>query len=113
MEQFYTKKLELARKELELARKELELARKELELARKELELARKELELELKEKKVQLDTDSSKNHDTPQLIKDLYDIFYAEPPLSDEEKTRRVKILTKLNKRRTEERDGATVGRL
>ena len=53
--------------------------------------------------KKVELDTDSSEGH-AKQLMKDLYDVFYAEPPLSDEEQKRRLKIIAKWHVTHTQE---------
>ena len=89
----------------------MELARKELELERKELELVRgKKAQLvDLIEQKVHksfektTNTDSSENHETPQLMKDLYAIFLDEPALSSEEKDCLLKSLIILNKRRSE----------
>ena len=126
---------------MELARKELELALKELELKQKELELEQKEKraqldtyssesqndlydsfddEEEMRRVKIsakfnkgrQLDTDSSEGH-AKQLMKDLYDVFHAEPPLSDEEQKRRLKIIAKWHVMHTQERDRATVRRI
>ena len=136
------KELELARKELELEQKELELKEKRAQLdtdsseshndlydsfdaepplsddeeeTRRVKILAkfnkRRQLDT-VSSKRAQLDTGSSEGH-AKQLMKDLYDVLHAEPPLSDEEQKRRLKIIVKWHVMHTQERDRATVGRI